>query len=296
MSIVLNYVLFYCLLVPLSLLPMRILYVLSGVICFLLKKVVKYRKKVIVENLRNSFPEKSDSEIEKITNEYYSHLADLLAEAAKMLTISKKQLLKRYKCTNADILLAYKERNQSIILASAHYNNWEYMVASLDLQIPHLGIGVGKRMSNKTFEKLAFQKRTRYGTQVCYADNVRQVMESNVQNKVCCAYMLLSDQSPNDSKKCYWTTFLNQPTAMIYGAEYFAKKYDLPIFFYRTKKVRRGYYEIEFELVTDNPQSTPYGFITESIASKTEDMICKAPQYWLWSHRRWKLKPETQNQ
>lgn len=296
MSKVLNYILFYCILMPLSLLPMRVLYILSDFISFLLKNVVKYRKNVIISNLRNSFPEKSEAEIEKITAEYYSHLADLLAEAAKMLTISKKRLLKRYKCVNTDILLPFKERNQSVILASAHYNNWEYMVASLDMQTPHLGIGVGKRMSNKTFEKLAFEKRTRYGTQVCYADNVRQVMETNISNKTTTAYMLLSDQSPNNSKKCYWTTFLNQPTAMIYGAEYFAKKYDLPVFFYRTEKVKRGYYEIRFELICDNPQSTDYGFITESIAVKTEEMIRKAPQYWLWSHRRWKLKPENQNQ
>ena len=296
MSVVASYLLFYCILIPLSILPMRVLYFLSDIMCFVLKDVVKYRKKVIVSNLKNSFPQKSEAEIRSVTKKYYRHLSDLLVEAAKMLTISKKSLLKRYKCLNADILLPYYKDKESIILASAHYNNWEYMVASLDMQIAHHGIGVGKRMSNKTFERLAFAKRTRYGSEVCYADNVRQDMENHIANGDVCAYMLLSDQSPNDVNKCYWANFLNQKTALIYGAEYFAKKYNYPVFFYKVDKVKRGYYEVSFSLVSSSPQETPYGFVVESIAKLTEDAIKAAPEFWLWSHRRWKLTPKAENQ
>ncbi len=292
MSAALNYVLFYGILIPLSLLPMRVLYGFAFVVRVVLCNLLKYRKGVIIDNLHKSFPQKSEAELHTIAAKYYSHLADLMVEAVKMLTISRKQLLKRYKCLNVELVEDFYKQNRSIILTSAHYNNWEYMVASLDMQIPHHGIGVGKRMSNKTFEKLAFKHRTRYGTEVCYADNVRQVMERDLANKALSAYMLLSDQSPNDAKKCYWATFLNQPTALIYGAEYFAKKYDLPVLFYRVSKPKRGYYEVNFEVITANPQQTPYGMITETIASKTEQAICHAPEFWLWSHRRWKLKPQ----
>ncbi len=293
MQAALNYILFYGILMPLSLMPMRVLYVFSSVIAFLLRYIIKYRKSIIAMNLANSFPEKSEAEINKLTSKYYAHLADLLVEAVKMLTISKKNLLKRYKCVNPELPNAFYEQGRSIVLASAHYNNWEYMVASLNMQVSHHAIGVGKRMSNKTFELLAFKRRTRYGTEVCYADNVRAVMENYHRKRIPCAYMLLSDQSPNDSKKCYWSQFLNQPTALIYGAEYFAKKYDFPVLFYSVEKIKRGYYQVRFEIITTRPQETQYGCIIESIASKTEDMIRKNPQYWLWSHRRWKLKPET---
>lgn len=296
MSAVPTFILFYVVLMPMSLLPMRILYGLGSVIRFVLCNVVKYRKGVILSNLRNSFPEKNEQEIKLIARKYYSHLADLMVEAVKMLTISRERLLERYKCTNSELVAGYFERGQSIILASAHYNNWEYMVASLDMQIAHHGIGVGKRMSNKAFEQAAFKRRTRYGTEVCYADNVRELMESYARKGNPCAYMLLSDQSPNNAKKCYWTTFLCQPTAVIYGAEYFAKKYDLPVLFYRVAKTRRGYYEVTFESLCDKPKESAYGSITETIARKTEEMIRHKPEYWLWSHRRWKLKPGPRNQ
>ena len=247
MKLILNYILFYGFLIPLSLLPMRFLYFLSNIVKFLLYNIAGYRKKVVMENLSFSFPNKSEAELKEIASKFYSHLADLFLEAVKMLTISKKNLMKRYKCVNPEILSSYYP-HRSIILVSAHYNNWEYMVASLAMQFDFHAIGVGKRMSNEVFEKLMHKKRTRYGTEVCYADNSRKVFEQYHNNKPC-VYMLLSDQSPNDINKCYWIDFLNRKTAFIYGCEYFAKKYDYPVFFYHVKKIKRGYYEFEIKEV-----------------------------------------------
>lgn len=290
----LNYILFYGFLIPLSVLPMRFLHFLSDIVKFLLYNLIGYRKKVVMENLSRSFPEKSQKELKEIADKFYSHLADLFLEAVKMLTISKKNLMKRYKCTNPEIIIEYYKQKKSIILVSAHYNNWEYMVASLGMQFDFHAIGVGKRMSNKAFEELMHKKRTRYGTEVCYADNSRKVFEQYHNTKTC-AYMLLSDQSPNDKNKCYWIDFLNQKTAFIYGCEYFAKKYDYPVFFYKVRKIKRGYYEFEIEEVATQPQETEYGFIVEKSANILENLIKEAPQYWLWSHRRWKLKYEQIN-
>lgn len=291
---ILNYLFFYGFLIPISLLPMRVLYWISDIVKILLYNVVGYRKKVVIENLTCSFPQKTEKEIKEIANKFYSHLADLFLEAVKMLTISKKSLMKRYKCTNPEIISKYYKRNKSVILVSAHYNNWEYMVASLGMQFDFHGIGVGKRMSNETFEKLMHKKRTRYGTEVCYADNSRKVFEQ-YHNNTPCAYMLLSDQSPNDINKCYWIDFLNRKTAFIYGCEYFAKKYNYPVFYYNVKKIKRGYYEFEISEISTKPQETEYGFIVEKSAKILENTLKQTPQYWLWSHRRWKLKYENIN-
>ena len=288
----LDYILFYCILIPLSLLPLWILYPISRLMYFVIYRLIGYRKEVVINNLRNSFPEKSQKEINTISKEFYKHLADIFIEALKMLTIRKNNLLKRYRCVNPEILDNYYKNNQSVILVSAHYNNWEYMVASLGLHFSHHGIGVGKRMSDKYFEKLMHKKRTRYSTEVCYADNTKETFKKYIDSNTPCVYMLLSDQSPNDKNKCFWTRFLNQDTAVIYGAEHLAKKYNFPVFYYSVKKEKRGYYSFEIFPITDKPQETEYGFITQSHVSHLEKAIKQEPQYWLWSHKRWKLKRE----
>lgn len=288
----LDYTLFYCILIPLSLLPLWVLYPISRSMYFVIYRLVGYRKEVVINNLRNSFPEYSQKEINTISKEFYKHLADIFIEALKMLTISKRNLLRRYRCVNPEILDKYYKNNQSVILVSAHYNNWEYMVASLGLHFSHHGIGVGKRMSDKHFEKLMHKRRTRYSTEVCYADNTKETFKKYIESNTPCVYMLLSDQSPNDKNKCFWTRFLNQDTAVIFGAEHLAKKYNFPVFYYSVKKEKRGYYSFEIFPITDKPQETEYGYITKKHVSHLEKAIKQEPQYWLWSHKRWKLKRE----
>ena len=175
---------------------------------------------------------------------------------------------------------------------SSHYNNWEWMVLSLSMQFSHQGVGVGKANSNKVFEKIINRSRTRYGTKVVFADKVREWIENNDKTGKLCAYMMLSDQNPPNVEKSYKTRFLNQPSAIIYGSEYFAKKYDFPVFYYVVKQTKRGYYTIEIEKITDTPTQTPHGAITEKYVRCLERDICQRPEFWLWSHRRWKHKIE----
>ncbi|MFA6199865.1 MAG: lysophospholipid acyltransferase family protein [Bacteroidales bacterium] len=285
-----DYLLFYCVLLPLSLLPIWFIYLIASITAFILQYVIKYRAKIIDDNLKNSFPELSIKEIKQIKTKFYKHLADIFLEAFKMLSISRKNLMRRYKCNNPEILKPYYDKGQSIILVSAHYNNWEYMVLSLDMQFFHHGIGVGKRMTNKSFGDLMHHKRTRYGTEVCYTDNVKEIIAKHENDKTPCAYMLLSDQSPNDSHKCYWTEFLHQDTPVIYGAEYLSKKYNYPVFYYKVNKVKRGYYTFDIIPISDNPNETEYGEITTKHLFQLEKAIKANPPYWLWSHRRWKHK------
>ena len=282
--------LFWLVLYPLSLLPLPILYGLAYIFYLVTRYLLKYRKAVVFSNLRNSFPEKSEEEIKQIASDYYRHLAHIAAEMIKMLTLSRKQLKKRYKCKNPELANRYFDEGKSVILMSSHYNNWEWMILELESMFKHHGIGVGKPNSNKVFETLINRARTRYGTQVVFADTVRQVFAENIQNHRPCAYMMLSDQSPANPEKAFKTMFLNQPSAVIYGSEYFAKKYDIPVLYYHVIKEKRGYYSVELELITDKPQEEEYGFVCKRYTALLEATIRQAPAFWLWSHRRWKHK------
>jgi KDO2-lipid IV(A) lauroyltransferase len=276
-------------------LPLSVLYAIGRGIRFFVYNIFRYRIGIVRKNLQNSFPDKTEQELKITEQKYYTHLTNLFVEGIKLLTLSRKSLMKRYHCTNPDLANEYFAEGRSIILMSSHYNNWEWMVLSLSLQFNFHGIGVGKPNTNKVFEKIINRARTRYGTEVVFADTVRDVVYNYDKEKRLCAYMMLCDQSPSNVEKSYITVFLNQPSAMIYGAEYFAKKYDYPVLYYVVKQTRRGYYEIEISKITDMPQKTVYGEIIEGYVSCLQRDIRMQPQFWLWSHKRWKhnvsLKP-----
>ncbi len=263
---------------------------MSDFLYILLNYSVGYRKEVVYKNLKNAFPEKKETEIKTLANRFYRHLSDIFIEAILNLRLSRKQVVERYKFLNPELVNQYYDQGKSVVLLSAHYNNWEYMVLSLNLQLKHYGIGVGKPLSNKKFGEILTKFRTRYGTEVIDSENVREKFRIYDAQKQLSAYMMLSDQSPNNTSKCYWINFLNQETGFIFGGEHFAKKYNYPVLFYAVKKIKRGYYEIEFQLMEENPETTEFGQITEKYVHLLENLIKKEPQYWLWSHKRWKHK------
>lgn len=279
---------FYLIFYPLSLLPMIVLYGIGYLLYLILYYIVRYRRAVTTRNLQNAFPEKSEKEISRLRRKYYRHLAQIAAEMLKMLTLTRRQVMRRYRCENPELVRRFYDEGKSVILMSSHYNDWEWMILSLDMQYPQHAVGVGKANSNKVFEKLINRARTRYGTEVVFADHVRELFERNEQNRRLCAYMMLSDQSPNNIQRSYKTLFLNQPTGMIFGAEHFAKKYDIPVLYYEIIKTGLGHYKILNQIITENPRSCAEGEITEKYTRLLEQTIRRQPEYWLWSHRRWK--------
>ncbi len=290
MSVLIRFLLF-----PLSLLPMCVLFALGDFLCPILHYLIGYRKKVVRSNLANAFPEKTEKERRQIERQYFHHLCNLLAEGIKMLGISRKNVLKRYRCSNPEVLQEFADKKQSVLLMSAHYNDWEWMVLSLDMQTPLHGVGVGKENTDKSFEKTINRFRTRYGTEVVFAKNVRQCMEQYFEKGTACAYMMLSDQTPASAKRAFlMDSFLNQPTDMIYGSEYFAKKYNFPVFYYHVERIRRGRYAWTLEEITRTPREEAYGAIIKRYAAFLERDIRKKPAYWLWSHRRWKHRKEVE--
>ena len=268
------------------------MYLLSDILYFIAYHLAGYRRRVVRENLAACFPDKTEQERRKIERQYYRHMCDLLIEGAYNLVASPEAIKRRYRLTNRQLVDRYYEQGRTVVLMSAHYGNWEYMVSSLNMQLLHHGIGVGKPLDDKSVAAFITRRRTRYGTQVVDQSDVRQHVAFYDHYHVPCALMMLSDQSPSNPHKSYWTQFLGRDTAFLYGAEYFARKYNYPVLYYSVRKVKRGYYEVTFSPLCERPEEVPQYTIVERYVRRLEQEIQAAPQYWLWSHRRWKLTRE----
>ena len=287
-----TYFLFYFILYPLSILPLALLYVIFIPFYILMAFVIRYRRRIIDDNFTKSFPKWSRREVRRARNKYYWHFMQLAAEMLKMLTMSRKNVLRRYHCSNPEVVNKYFDQGKSVVLMSSHHNNWEWMVLSVDMQFKHHGIGVGAHNTNKVFEKLINRARTRYGDQVVFHDNVREVMAYHENNHIPAAYMILSDQNPSNPERCYVTDFLHRKTGFIRGSEGFARKYNLPVLYYEVIKERIGKYRLDVHEICKNPNDLPEGAIMQKYVELLEQTIKNHPYYWLWSHRRWKHKFE----
>lgn len=279
-------ILYYLVLIPLSKLPLFVLYWISDFVFLLFITIWPYRKKVIEENLRRSFPNKSDNELKNIKYKFYRHLADLMAESIKNLGISQKELLSRVSVENADILNHLAEKRRNLLLVGGHYGNWEWVITAQALLFKQHAIGLGKPLSNGFLDKKINELRGRFGMDIVHSGNYKNFISQDYPTGF--AMLTLSDQSPGDSLKSYWTQFLNQQTAVIYGAEQIAHHYDLAVVFFFLDKTKRGHYSMKLELICESPQGTIYGEITEKHTALLENQIQKKPEYWLWSHKRWK--------
>ena len=284
--IVLNILLYYLVIIPVSLLPFPLLYGLSDLLFVLFYHVFGYRKKVVMDNIRRSFPEKTAKEQEAIARKFYRHLCDLILESLKIFTISQRQVRKRVVCKNPELLDAYFDRKQSVIIAGGHYNNWELFAVGVDELIKHKTIAIYKPLTNLFFDRKMRATRSKYGLYMISTKIVKKVFEEESNHLT--ATIFATDQSPSNPNNCYWMEFLNQDTGILFGVEKYAKEFNQPVVYGRINKEKRGHYSFEFFHVTDKPRETAYGEITEAVTKMLEADIRALPQYWLWSHRRWK--------
>jgi len=276
---------YYCVVFPISKLPLPIIYLLSDIL-YLIFLIFRYRKKVVVENLKRSFPEKTKSERYVIQRKFYRHFADIIAEGIKNLSISESELRKRYVVKNSEILEQLYMQNKSVLLVSGHYNNWEWLICAQNFLFSHQAMGIGMPMTSKFWDKKINEQRQRFGMIVVHSKNFKEYIDKFSNTPL--AILTLFDQSPGDSRKSYWMNFLNQQTAVLFGTEMMAHKYNFAVVFYRTKKIKRGFYEMELQLISENPRNKQWGEITEECNHLLEKEIIQKPQYWLWSHKRWK--------
>ncbi len=281
-------ILYYIILLPLSILPLSVLYVFSYFTYVLLYYLLRYRKKVVLDNLQNSLPNIDDAARKKIIKSFYKHFADILVEGIKNLSISKKDLERRVRFKNPELITEYYKNNKSVILTSGHYNNWEWFITIQDCLLPHQALGIGMPLSQQYLDKKINERRSRLGMIVTHSRNYKKSIEDLKDTPY--ALLILGDQSPGDEKKSYWTTFLKQDTGFVFGTEMIANNYDLPVIYYTTTKIKRGYYELEFKLICDKPKALKYGEITEKYVNFLEKDILNEPSHWIWSHKRWKKR------
>ncbi len=271
----------------LSRLPMRVLYVLSDFFFFLMFNVIGYRKIVVLENLKLAFPEKSEEERKKIAKDFFRHLTDLIMESVKAFSISEKEMSKRYSYKNPELVNNFTKQGRSIALVAAHQANWEWSI-SLPLVLDGNVNGAYTKLGNPYFEKVVRSSREKYGIIGYKTSETVKGMQKNFAEKTQGLYILLSDQSPQLHKTFYWNEFFGVQVPMHTGAEILAKKFDLVVINYITRKVKRGYYETEFQLITDAPKEFEDYQITDKYTRLTENNIKEQPALYLWSHKRFK--------
>ncbi len=270
-----------------SLLPHWILYGISDFAYLLLYHVFAYRRKVVNENLRNSFPEKSPAEIKKIERKFFRHLTDVMIETIKEFSISKKAIKKRFKFTNPELFQEHYDNKKSVMMTMGHYNNWEYGV-STPLWVPQECWAVYGKIENPIMDKYLVRTRERFGFTLYPMEQTYDIMLKHQQGDK--LYMFMADQSPHHAKIKYWIPFLNQETPVHIGAEKLSKMLDLAVVFIDIQRVKRGYYEITAQTLFENPKETNEHEITDKYFKVLEEVIRKNPENWLWSHKRWKYK------
>ena len=273
----------------LSILPFPVLYAFSDFLYFILFTCIGYRKEVILQNLRNSFPDKTGHEIEIIRKAFCHNLCDFMVETFKILTISEKDILEHCKFNKEgfEVFKKYADEGRSVIMVMGHLGNWEWAGHPFSLKCQHKLVVLYHPLANRYFDRLMLRMRSRVGTKMIPMQTAFKEMLAHRKDLTCTVF--ISDQTPMPDN-AYWTTFLNQDTPVFKGTEVIARKLNMPIIYASMRKVKRGYYEMFAEALVDNPAATREGEISEMHTRRLEKDIILQPESWLWSHRRWKHK------
>lgn len=271
-------------------LPFRFLYLLSDGLAFLLYYVIRYRKKVIADNLRRAFPEKTDKEIRDITRKSYLNLTDVLLETLKSFTLPVEEVTRRCRPVNPELLNRYLDQSKPLILVGTHLGNWEYSGLSMPPAFHGATITAFKPVKNKAMEDFLNRARGRAGMEMVHMEEFYRVMRK--RSGEAAVFILLADQSPSSRKSAHWVPFFGGSTAHLPGTDVLSRKFGCPVLYYRVERLRRGFYEIVYEEICSDPSVMPEKGITLAYAQLLERDIRKQPEQWLWSHKRWKMRNE----
>ncbi|MFV5701310.1 lysophospholipid acyltransferase family protein [Flavobacterium sp. XS2P12] len=270
-----------------SILPFRVFYWFSDFIYLIVYYIIGYRKKTVKENLALALPHLSAEERLVIEKKSYHHLCDMFLEMIKTMTISADEMNKRFVVTNIELVKEYEKKGKSAVLLASHYASWEWLL-SINEKTKFKGIGVYKKIANKYFDKLIRDIRSKYNAELVETKKAIPLMAENQKNGILSMYGLASDQSPKLNRAFHWDKFMGVEVPVHTGAEMLAKKHDLNVLFVKVKKVKRGFYEATFVPITDNPKSIPDFEITNTFLREVEKQILEAPEYYFWTHKRWK--------
>ena len=268
-----------------SLLPIQILYLISKIIRFIVYDILCYREKVVIDNIQNTFIEKSQTEVINLKNNFYTYFFELIVEIIKLLSISNDELNKRFTFSNINVIKKTLKQNKSVIVVVGHYGNWEWALRSASNLINTKIIGVYKRINNRIFEWLLLKIRSNTNVFPVEIKSLSRELVNNNEKKI---YAIVADQSPTLEQSNVRINFLNRDTLVYTGVEKISKKYNMPVFYLNIKLTRKGYYESTFEEICRKNINGKNLEITKEFFSKLENQIKSEPRLWLWSHKRWK--------
>lgn len=287
----LMYYLLLAILYPLSLLPLRVLYVLSDTAYILLFRVAGYRKTVVADNLRHAFPGRDEAGINAIMREFYRSFCDQWIETLKLLSISRKELNKRMQ-GNWEVFQQLNREGKNTYALLGHQFNWEWGNVATQYNTPQRFAGIYLPLSGKTFDRLMLKIRARSGSMLVPASNMRMAMTQLKDKRYIMGFM--ADQVPGSLTVARWYSFMNRPAPFLTGAEKSARRSGSAVVFAAFEKIKRGHYRVVLEKICDDAAQTDPGFITRAYVTWLEEQLRRQPANWLWSHRRWKIKPEAE--
>lgn len=283
------YLLIYPILWGISILPFKLLYAFSDVLYFFLYRVFGYRTKTVKYNLNLVFPEKSEKEIKQIMSKFYHHLCDMILEAIKSMTISEAELKKRFTFSNMQLINDIEAKGRSIVLMCGHYGSWEWIFI-MQSHMKHKGFAVYKKLGNKYFDKLVKRIRAQYNTDLITTKEAYFAISKSHANGELTINGFAADQSPKADKAFHWKEFMGIKVPVHTGAEILAKRLDMNVVFFGVKRLKRGYYETTFTQICEVPNNFKDYEITDKFLKLVEAQIKEAPEYYLWTHKRWKHK------
>lgn len=280
-----SYIFFRLFVFLFRILPFKVIYYIADFISWLLYKVIKYRRKVVEHQLRTSFPNLGNEELHTIAKKSYANLGDIIVESIKGFSMSEATFKKRYSFKNPELSNAYTSSGRAVILAAAHYNNWEWGAISIPLWFSDPSLGFYKPLSNKYMEKYARKIRGRFGFILVPIGNTSEYV--NQYKDQAPTLIFVSDQYTH-SKNAHWVKFLGQDTACPQGVDKYSRLLHAPVFYLHFERVQRGYYEISLEEITDGNEGLEEGVLTKRFMKTLEKDLIAKPENWLWSHKRWK--------
>ncbi len=281
------YLIVYPFLWCISMLPFPILYLFSDFTYIIIYHIIGYRKKVVRENIAMTLPHLSAQERFIIEKKSYRHLCDIFLEMIKTMTISEKEIQKHFVFTNLDVYTNLEAKQKSIALMVSHYASYEWVI-SLNRKVSFNGYAIYKKINNPYFDQLVRSIRSRFKANLITNKETIPVILSNNKNKILSTYGFASDQSPKITSAYHWQKFMDIEVPIHIGAEVLAKKYNMKVVFLKVEKIKRGYYQASFEILSENAKEVLNYEITDLFIKKVEQQIFEAPEYYLWTHRRWK--------
>ncbi|HEU4790520.1 MAG TPA: lysophospholipid acyltransferase family protein [Flavobacterium sp.] len=286
------YLLVYPVIWVISMLPFRLLYLFSDFVYFIVYRVIRYRKKTVRENLIIALPHLSDQERLIVEKKFYHHICDMFLEMIKTMNISKEEICKRFVFKNIEIYKDLEKQGKSVAIICSHYASYEWII-SMNYYSDFAGYGIYKQIKNPYFDKLVHKIRSRFNAKLITTKQTVPTIINNNKNNILALYGFASDQSPKAKGAMHWSKFMGIEVPVHVGAEMLSKRYNMNLVYLNTKKVKRGYYEATLEILSDNPKEVPNFELTDQYLKLLEKQIYEAPEFYLWTHKRWKYRRDS---